>query len=273
MFNQAPFNSLVFNWSKTVNLQWIQDEIVFNWLSMQSNEIVSTYKNDESFPDVNFTTYNIPRRNWGGVLDKTFPSKNIEIQWYLKASTKEELNTIIDNFKKKLSQTEWNLDIKYSWIVRRTKATVVWLNIEREAYNNTFIPFTVNFKTVEPFQYELTNISVTYANRTAGFQEVVFNEWTAKTDGIFYFVFGTGLSWVSSLKITTESQEIEITNTFNDNDLLIIDWVNKEVKLNWSIIDYDGVFPELDLWNNFITFTIPWTYSVNASVLYRKQFI
>ncbi len=271
MFNTATFNDQLLNtWPLPLNLT--TDDIEFNWYSLQNVNIISQTIDYDSYPEVDLRLFELTRNHWGWVLGHYFRKKSITITGTLTHDTAEDLNTLIFEFKKNLRVTEWYLDIKVSWITRRTKATVTTLEMPREHYNITFLPFAVTFETVEPFFYEKNRIGVTYPNITSNLTEEVTNLWNIVSNPIFYLLF-TSASATNSISVWNGSQTITLSETINTWDVIKIDWENKTVELNWTEIDYTGTFPELEVWSNSLFFTINGTFDCDITVLYRKNLL
>ena len=277
MFNWEPFNTIPFNDQTDVWLlqQW---DLVYNGYSLSwDNIIISSILNDNA-PTSEINSFYLPRDNWGTYLNRYFREKTITIKWILKVSSLQELNTYIDTFKKVFCQINKNLDIKVDWTIRRAKATLINSDsiFEKEFYNITWIPFTLQFQLLE-FQKEITNQAQDNLWVTTDLIEEIFNEWTATTNPIITVsvITQTSLSSIIFSTTATDNQaSITVTETFSNSDVITIDCSEKSVKLNGTEIDYSWIFPEFLTWNNpySIVFTST-AHNCDINISYFNNFL
>jgi len=275
MFNENVLNSIPLN-SGVAPSDITQDVIVFDWFWL-CNSIFASQTNDyRNVADIDLQTYIAPNIDWWWVLWKFYQEKDINFKIAIKASSKAELNEKIDELKYRTSKTEWLLEITIDWVTRMLKATVTSLTFPRIKYNDTTIwDIDIVFKTLEPNFYLKNNVGLLYENITSDTNEEITNNWTAKTSPKFYFLFKTWIATLTSTAITVWWFTITVSETISDNDVLIIDGEGKEVTLNWTVVDYDWLFPELGVWSNPINFVFSWaaTYDVDISTIYKQKYL
>lgn len=233
-----------------------QDDIVFDGYSLQNTSIITSTLDYDDQGTVELNSFNYPRDDGGGVLNKYYRGRTLTLKATVKASTASDFNDLIDEIKKNLKKTSGYLDIRVNSEVRRIRATVTKTNFAREHYHITFCPLTVTFTVLEPFFYAYNAQSFAYTGKTATFSEEITHRGTADADPVFYFIFGTG-STVTAITLTNpDTTTLVIANTFAINDILIIDAGNKIITKNGTEIDYTGVFPSFTPGSNPFTFTI-----------------
>ncbi len=113
--------------------------------------IVTSKITVDNYPEVEYEDFNIPRWDWKGFLSKFYRKRNIEITWYLKSDTSANLQLLVDEFKKKMSQTTWLFKYLVDWEYRVINATTTALNIPKEHYSITLVPFSLTLSTLYYF--------------------------------------------------------------------------------------------------------------------------
>lgn len=273
MYNQSAYNQNPYNQSELLSSELITDNIIFNWFGLQNDNICISTHNRDKFPDINLVTYSNPIIDWWAVLNRQYSRKLITFTGTIKSDSAEWLNNLIDLFKLKCSWIESNLDIKINDVYRRSKATVRTLDIQREHYNINFVRFSISFETQDPFFYEISSETITETDITQNSYNIwaVYEpNWVSypKIYMIFWVVDST-----DEISIQLWDRIISINETVEDWDVLIFDWVTKSVKIWWVEIDYTGPFPEMKNWLNLFEFSINGTFTVDITLLYRKNYL
>jgi len=275
MINSQVYNSQAF-WNWIVPSSLDQDIFVFNWYSMHKidGSVRIRTSNHDDLWNIDLNTFNIPRNDGGWVLGHYYRSKTIDLSVTLKSNTSSWLNELIDEFKKNTKETEWRLEIKIDGVVRRVRASIANLKFNRQYFHITFCSdINISFQTMDPHRQLKDYTSVTYNNKTADFQEEITNSGTEKTYCKYYFIFNSGTNSLTGLEITIKWYILSIDWPLDANDILIIDWENKVVTLNWNEIDYTWIFQELEVWSNPIYFAFTgWAVNVDITNIYTKKY-
>ena len=246
--------------------------IVFNNYNLQTDNIVTNKITVDNFPDVNYEDFNIPRGDWMGFLSKFYRSRNIEITWFLKHTTELDLQLLIDEFKKNLSQTNWIFKYITNWEYRQIIATAINVNIPKEHYNITIVPFSISLKTLESYFYLVDNQTTTDSWSTSPRTIQVNNLWSAVSLPQCYLTF-SWVSWTNSVAFNLWNRTLTYTWTINNTNILLFDCLNKQVLLNWVVVEYSWTFQQLEIWVNSLIFTINNTFTCDYIISYRKNFI
>lgn len=239
-----------------------------------------------SFPDKHDNKYSLniqenPYIDWSVLLSRLLHRKDLTIDILIKADTDGEANDKIDEIKKLFSKDET--------VFRIPRSTGSWTEIREIIVHQESISFTKDENRGNVFQCSIKLVatstprfyakdmqSKTYQDITTSFNGDLENKGTAKSYPEYYFVFGS-VSGTDEIRITTDWYTLEIDETINSNDVLV---VNTDVmgdggfvKLNGVLVDYNGRLDvPLNPWSNIVQFDINGTFTVNLSCVYRKNY-
>lgn len=274
MYNYQQYNNWAFN-QKRDFIAWVTsyDDIVFNWLGLQNENITTSFKDDDNLPMIQLIDYQNPLIDWGGILNKRYSEKKITLSWRLKSDTAEWLNNLIDIFKEKTSVTEWYLYIRVNGAYRRTKATVVGSDIlNRNHYNITAVQYRLQLITLEPFFYDMNGETITeegiVGNTSIEFQYTG----TAWSDLRLYMIFNQAAD-VDEIILSMNDRQISIDALVSAWDVLYLDWKSKSITINWTEVDYTGAFPRIKYGSNLLDINITGTFDVDTTILYEKNYL
>jgi len=277
MLNTNPLNSvLLWGWPAPASVGE-QGNFVFNWYSLNDclNRRV-TASNHDDIGRISFKTYDSPRVDWGWVLGHYYRRKDIRIRISLTATTAELLNDEIDSFKYEMSEVEGDLEITINDEVRIVKASITKLSFNRKYFHLTFVQdVEIVFSTMEPHFYAKTEESLTYYGITADLNEEILYSGKVKTEPKFYVIFWPTVTGLNTITVTTGGDTISIAETSSSGDILIIDCEDKEVLLNDVSIDYTGVFLELQVGANPISFNFTWgsTFFCDITEINKRKYL
>lgn len=249
----------------------VQDDIVINGFSLQNQYIKTSAINETN--QISLTSFDFPKNNGRGLLWYFKRWKEIILKTTIIWSSITDFNTRLDELRKNIFQEEVNLDIKTDWVIRRIKVNCTGAPKIIEHYNNTFLTMEINFTTLEPFFYELSNQTSSFLNKTVWFTDAITNKWSAESDIRAYFLFNVWTSWVTTVTLTMWDNTITINEAITAGDSLLINGETKEVQLNWVDIDYTWQFPFLSINTNYPIFTIDWTFDVDINILNKKNYV
>lgn len=274
MYNTDIFNSVPLNtWSPFAN-DLISDDIIFNWFWFQNENVVTSFKDDQNLPEIELNSFQNPIIDGGAVLNRRFASKNITLKGVLKTATASEMETLIDTFKQKTTAVEGFLDIKINGEYRRTKATCIKSDVfQRRNFDITRCPFEITFQTLDPFFYLKTKETYFEQNVSADLNIDLAYYWNASAYPKIYMFFAWSIVWTDTISVELNWRKIDFVQSISDFDVLIIDCIDKQVTLNWNIIDYNWSFPFLEYWSNVFDININWTFVCDISILYPKNYL
>lgn len=255
------------------------DDFEYNGFSLQDTTIISSEVDAFSPPRRELVTYNIPRDHGGGFNGDYFRGRDLGFSGIIRTTTAEEMNTLLDTFKRAMTASEAYLYLKFNGEMRRIKATLqnpqeMFRN--RKGYHITFVPFDLNFLSLEPFWHSVGYTSFGYESITDLLypDEIeVEGSWMAKPVVVLIIENATSANGISFTN-TTNGDSISVTQSLVAGDVVIIDSETKSVKLNGTEIDYDGIFPEFEVGVN--AFEIEADASAiqyTATLKYRKTYL
>lgn len=270
MFNQNPLNNWSLN-SANVPTSIEQDDFVINWFSI-SNENIKTFFFDDN-AQVNLSASSRPQSDWSIFLSNFKEWRQIRLWVYIKWSDKSDFQSKLDELRKNIFKKNIFLDVKTDGAIRRIKVNCISSPKTLQHYNITFLRVEITFQALEPYWYLLQNQSTAIDNVTETFQEEITPIWTAPSDISAYIIFASA-SWTNQVKMKVwDENELIIDHSFSENDILRIDWENSKVFVNEIEVNYSGIFPIMEVWTNFFTFTINWTFTANVLILNKINYV
>ena len=274
MFNINLFNNALFNQAPNTLPVTVQDDVVYNdfWLV---NDIYKISKiSYDNGPSIESQTFNTPQDDWWWELNYFFRSRIVTVEGRVSSDTAENFNKELDRFKSALWENDKNLDIKVNWTIRRAKASVINMNslFDRMHFNITYIKFIIQFRVLAPFFNEIWKQNLDLLSQTWNISDEVLNEWTIKTDPIVQLNF-TSATTVNIITFNIDNRTITVNETISWWDIVKIDCIEKIVTINWDIVDYDWIFPELQTWANLFAVTVNWTKNYDFNIYFFKQYI
>ncbi|HMT18548.1 MAG TPA: phage tail family protein [Candidatus Saccharibacteria bacterium] len=223
--------------------------ISFDSHDLQTSSIITSSIEHHDIPDLDMPVSKIAHANRSAINKRNFPMKKIVVKGTLESTSVSALDTLRDTFLGYFLNKEANLDIGYAGGTRRYTATVASINAPRPGGLN-YIEFTIVFVCTDPFGRATSlTTALTATGRTlssytdnhtfVGTAPTLLPVWTITintvTAGANYLMVGNS---------TTGQRLAIISETFVDDDVLVIDCYNKSVQLNGEDIDFLGAFPE-----------------------------
>lgn len=279
MFNYTPFNAGRFNrYERRVELgsSQISDIVKFEntglYHTNAPDDYIAILQDRLPMPTRIYNTTKNPRTNGKKIISSSWDERKIYFDIEICKPTEEELDAYIDQLKTILSKEEGVLQVLTKGDYRKYYATLTNQPFGEKLANprnilNTTLEFTCFNK---PFGEDLGYTYREHENVTiAAFQDSIVNNGSVEIPLYLKFYLYDG-NTISSILIEnlTSGQEIEITETFADDDILIIDAENEEVQLNGADIRFDGSLLYLDRGANTIKVTT--TSSAHDYTLYMK---
>lgn len=267
-YNNTAYNSWTY-WTGAIPISVIWDNFILDWFWIHNHKFYVINKRDIFRTDLQ--SFDYPVSNWKWYVSNYYRWRTIELDMIITCETAWEFNELLDLMRWKLARNNVELKEKINWEYRTIRVTTTNLPLNKQYYNITYLPFTVTFEALEPFWYDEKFTVASYLDTTTDIQEEIVNEWNVEVDPIIRYVFksATGTTFV---KAEISSFYIQVNETFNAWDVLEIDCKEKEVKLNWVIVDYDWTFPEIETDSNIVKFSSNWTYNVDINILYQKNY-
>jgi len=247
-------------------------DLSFNGYSLQNANIIISKQEVFDTPLVENNTYNIPRGDWVWFLSRYFRSRKIKLTGVIKSSTRDTMEQLIDEIKTNLSVPNALFKYKTQFKIRQTKATLTKLTIKRDYFHINFTPVVIEFMTTDSFFYDETDSSVSWTTAVSPFTLEVTNIWSVISNPQIYITFTTATS-VNSVSVNIWATTITHTGIISAGDILLIDCLNQEVRLNGALQEYSWTFPELTTGINSIITTVNWTFVADITTIYRNNYL
>jgi len=255
--------------------RWLSEwDIVFWWFNLL--DCWEIYAEDGNYDDINkfdISTYNAPRIDWWWLLWYYINWKQIDFRIILRADNETDLNNKIDEMKKKLAKPNQDLKIKINWEYRVWEASLNKFEVNRDFSEGT-IQSNIQIWFIANTHWESNNSSITtYNNVTTNINMDIENNWTTSCDYIITIVFSPGSSWVDNIIIEKDWYELEINQSVSPWDVIVINWIEKEVLYMMTEIDYDWVFRQLEVGSNPIILKLNWSPVCTVSVVFNENYL
>lgn len=273
MPNIAQFNQFLFNgWSKA-GAGWITDDIIFNGFGLQNQNFITSEINFRNMPKINLLTYDNPKNDGGGVLDRFYKQRTITLEWTILWTDADNMEQRIDTLKKILSVKTWYLQVKVGGVYRRILCSLTNSDIiTRKHYDITRWKYKLTFTALDPFRSEKIWSSKSFPWTTQDINEDVMNEWSEYSNPIINILVLSASS-VTTLKNKIWNNEIVVSTSLNANDIFEINSIEKTVTLNWNSIDFSWRFPQLESWQNIYSMDCDWTFNFDIAILFPKNYL
>lgn len=250
--------------------------ITFNSYSLQTTSIITEKITHASTPDLDLTTEQVARMDRSIITSDYWIKKTIQITGHLFCSSIAALDAKIDEIKAGLLGTNQNLDISFSGGTRRYLATTKSIEIEREHYNSSWCPFTIEFLCADPFGRATSTTSHTLTAQAASPFSLVFTMvGSVPAYPTISLTLTSGIN-VTQVKIenTTTSDSITLVDSYNNGDVILIDCDSQTAKINAVEYDFSGIFPEFVIGSNTVQVTITGSpFLADLAVTYTKLYL
>lgn len=279
MFNSFMLNASKLNAKKTntsIVASWdstLSDDIIFNWYWLANEYVWCSAKNDDYLPRVNLISFNYPKADGGGVIDKHYTGRNVTLSGVIKKKPGMTLDETIDDFKYYISETEWYLDIKrQDGVYRRIKANVINEDIiKRQHYHIDTAPFDLQFQALEPFWYNRGEEVISIVDQSSDISQTFDYLGNAPSSPLVYIILQSEAS-VTSISLSVWVKEVTITEAFAAGDIILFDCEEYIVYRNWVSIERDGIFPVLEKWSNELIIDMNGTFLADVTVIYKAKY-
>lgn len=250
--------------------------ITFNSYDLQTSSIITEKILHTSSPENNLQANQRMRRDGNILFSNYWTRKNISASGHILGSSISDLDSKIDTLKQNLVGENLDLDIGYAGGTRRYRATVKRINVDREHFNGSWCPFSIEFVCVDAFGKDTSTTSVTQDNNTSSpFTKVFTMGGSFPAFPIISLDFTAG-SNVTAVKIenVTTGEFMTVTRNFSDAEILIVDCNNMTVQISSANIDFTGVFPEFVVGSNTVRITVTGSpFDIDLDITYTALYI
>lgn len=274
MPNLAQFNQNLLN--SGAKILWaggISDEIIFNDFWLQNQFFITKKINFRNMPSIDLLKYSNPKNDGGGVLDRFYKERSIQIEWTILWTDAVDIESKIDAMKKALSIKTWYLQMKVAWKYRRILCSLTNSDIiNRENYDINRGTYKLKFTALDPFRSEKERVSKLYSWVNADINEDIMNEWSEYSNPIINILVNSASS-VTTLKNKIWNNELIVNQSLNPWDIFEINSIAKTVTINGNSIDFSWRFPQFQSWINTYSMDCDWTFDFDIAVLFPKNYL
>jgi len=229
----------------------------FNGYSLQSENVITERIEFRTRAKKRLELAEMARRMGKKLIANQLQEKVIQISGRILADTQSDLQSAIDQFHLQLSQNEKQLIIEGS---RAYTATVERLSIPDQAYNQTIVPFDVQFVCSEGFSEDSqlsAIVVIPSGTNTKTFGVTISGSVTNRPQFRFVLPSGTGTAPISRIQLTniTTGNSVTVSGTFSFGDEITMDFDNFQVTRSGSIYDYVGSMDDIEPGSNQFTAT------------------
>ncbi|HUX55115.1 MAG TPA: choice-of-anchor R domain-containing protein [Williamwhitmania sp.] len=236
--------------------------IQINTFNLSGNQIVTGVRLDESTPQ-ELNLMRLAREDGAKLISSTYAPKEITISGIIKGTSRSDLETNIDTFKKNTMITEGDLDVDYEVGYRRWTVDCSGCIVTREHHNISTAAFELKYVASDPpFAEEIDSIAGNpKMNGIYSVDMITANICTADLDlggtakpkpKLDIFIDAAGNLNNVSVKNNTTNTQMDITTAWGSGDALEINTNSRIVQKNSSNVEYEGIFPEFNLGDNDI---------------------
>lgn len=259
-----------------LDLRYPYTIVQFNGLDINNVVEITERALHDSAPSRNISIYKIARRDGEKLVSAYFARKEISLTGFIQSTTKEGLEVLIDNLKSKFQVKQGILDIEYAvWnVVRRYLATFSELVIERDPDHIDWCPFSVKFLVPSGKGKNINQTAVIFSGITTSPYANVFNNLgSAEATPQVKITVNTQTA-LSVITLSDGINTLTLTQTFNNGDVIIIDFDTWIITKNAVPIDYTGSFPTWEPGNNNFTLTTTATArNLDLEISYYKTYL
>jgi hypothetical protein len=251
------------------------DQVYFNnVLFNQLPNVVTSVLLPDAPPPVIFNTGSIIRRSGNVLLSTKFDSKIITYVVYILAPTRIVYQSAFDMIKILLLDKEKPLLIDQRGQQIQYIATISNITEEVDGTNGKI---TIEFTCSNPFGQSANAESFSFPNNTlTTFPFPIIFGGTAPALPQFRVVINStsGGLRIISIGDSNAGKVVNLTDTFNNNDVLLFDMYLKKVFKNNTSVDYSGTFPEYRPGRSGAYYTDNYaSRNVSLGVNYNKQYL
>ena len=231
--------------------------ILFDNVNLNSNPYTVTELNHESVAERDVFSYELARERGSIVVSSEYRSKKIAVSGTIRGTSKDDLDSKIDDLKEVLNRAAKNLDIAYSSGTRRYKQCYATVSpIRRGRTDITKAYWDVTFLVPEGVGASTSATTSAVNNITsATYNGSVSITGTAKPKPKFTITIDSVTGTLNSIALQAGDFKIELQETLVAADVVVFNMDEKIVTLNGVSKDFVGQFPSFTPGANAFTIT------------------
>jgi len=213
------------------------------------------------------------------IIDKRYWNKRVLFNLFIQGSDHNDLINKIQQLKRDLNEKNGKLYITRAWVSYMYTATCSSIvfpdpNPTKDFLDDVQISFIITSPHGNIEEPEVIQL----ITETTDFEKIINNTWTYKS---YPKVILIGRVWASITDVNIELKKVwEITwndvfinEAIGNWDVLIVDYNEKVVTINWTEIPFTWFLTPLEVGNNVFDFTFSGTVDLDVYIIYNKVFL
>lgn len=231
--------------------------------------------------NIDLTTYESSVYDWWWLYGNRYSTRLLSISLFIQESSHDNLVKTIDNLKKK-TLWESNFIIKWRWYSetkRQQRAVLRWLTFGSIWQQDYIADVSMDILLLDWYWTEVDDIKKLVVNVDDTTINIINNVWWYDSYPKIYITCwetGNAMTWVDiEIRVLWQTiwHTISIYEEITNEDVVILDYINKEVLLNNVPIPYYWPMTPLTIWNNEVVITPTGTINASITISYYKTWL
>ena len=226
---------------------------------------------------IDFDSYNAPLSDGWGVVGYYVHGKDLNLRMVLKWVDEQDLNDKISNIKTLFYGKEKTLQITVDGVARKTLVNLTNLSFNQTQADKTILSnVTATFRAMNDFE-RTTPQSDSFLWISSDWTEDLINNGEKNTNAKVIMIFWAWTANIDEVLVRVNGYELLVQETIVPWDVLICDWITKQVTLNGVKIAY--LWPvdlSLEVGSNLMDFEFDGTtitIDVDITVIYPYRYL
>ena len=294
IFNDNPLNDPLFIWDFTIweTISSFSNEIFTKysfksdfWSIFNFNTIADFCKpgknqiywnilisaNFNNIPEIWVKEYQTPLKNGWILQNRRFEKQVIELELEIVSNNITNLEKEIQLMKQTFNNP-WKLYKKYNWDISYLDVFLTSFTVWPLKYHWTEVK--IKFESLSPFWTSETVVTKSFENQNSRLNATVMiidSDYSSEFQAILQV---WNISWsINKIILSIDEYELEINENITANIVIVFDWKNYEITVNWTPVIYLWEFIEIPVWRPCKVKIDYWDWNIlnyNFYVLYDK---
>lgn len=253
--------------------------LTYNWYTIwwtATNNILTKWNIDD-VADSNINLQSLIWANWNIVINSQYWAKLVTITWVIFADTAGLFEAELSKFRTAFNEQWLSCLFTKDWVnyLYCNPYFKSWNYFDRQGYQVNYCNFKIQF-IIPEWYFRFGTFSTNVNNITVPSDSFsVINDKEKLTEWVFNFLINSATD-LTEIQASSNWKTIIIPNStwFQAWDILIVDCVNKTVKLNWNNVLFTWFFPEIPVnsWGTTVeTFYTSTSHDVSLDFSFSKR--
>lgn len=249
-------------------------QITFDSVSLVSSPYTIRRFTSDDVQNRQMFVYGLARQRGASLLNSELKEKTFKMEGTITGTSLANLEANVDTFKELVSRSNKNLDIEYAGGTRRFVATASKINIPRDFFNITFVPFEVEFLCSAGVGTDITTTSVAVTGITTLIRTTSVSVLGTISPPMKTTIDITAATAITKVELLVNGDKLTLTTSITAGMQIIFDEGVLKVTKDGAEVDYTGIFPKFDIGSNSYTLTFTGTsLTYNLTFTYTKNYL